>query len=242
MGSHDSKWVGHLGIHNTLALVGDAYYWPYLRDDVKAYVKTCLIFEQDKIEQGAPARLLKPLPILERPWESVSMDFMVGLPTSEWCNWALVVVDRYSKYATFILAPKECSTEQAAHLFFKHVVKYWGLPRPIVTNWDIHFTGRFWTELFKLMGSNLNFSINFHSQSNGQNQCSLGTILETLCECQLGLSRTEYPVQFAEPGPICQTQSRSRRVQNFWNRFQDFWTWFRNRPGPVPKSDTQSNC
>jgi len=81
-----------------------------------------------------------------------------------------VIVDRYSKYATFIPAPKECSIEQAAHLFLKHVVKYWGLPWFIVSDWDTHFTGRFWTELFKLMGSELNLSTNFHPQSDGQTE------------------------------------------------------------------------
>jgi len=108
---HDSKWAGHPGIHRTLALVGDSYYGPHMKDDVEAYVKTCLVCQQDKIERGTPAGLLEPLPIPHRPWESVSMDFIVALPTSEGYNWVLVVVDRYSKYATFIPAPKECSAE-----------------------------------------------------------------------------------------------------------------------------------
>jgi len=113
-------------------------------------------------------RLLELLPIPERPWESVSMDFIVGLPTSEGCNWVLVVVDRYSKYATFIPYPKECSTEQAAYLLFKHVVKYLGLPRYIVSDRKTSFTGPFWTKLFKPMGSKLNFSTSFYPQSDGQ--------------------------------------------------------------------------
>jgi len=53
------------------------------------------------------------------------MNFIMGLSTSEGCNWVFVVVDRYSKYATFNPTPKECSTEKAPHLFLKHVVKYW---------------------------------------------------------------------------------------------------------------------
>jgi len=106
-------------------------------------VKTCLVCQQDKIEQGARAGLLEPLFIPERPWESVSTDFIVGLPTSEGCNWVHVIVDRCSKYATFISTPKECSTKQAAHLFFKHLVKYRGLPRSIISDRETRFTGRF---------------------------------------------------------------------------------------------------
>lgn len=80
------------------------------------------------------------------------------------------MVDRYSKYATFIPAPKECSVEHVTHLFFKHVIKYWSLLRYTVSDRDTHFTRRFWTELLKLMGSELNFSTSFHPQSNGQTE------------------------------------------------------------------------
>lgn len=60
----------------------------------------------------------------ERLWESVSMDFITCLPKSEGCGSIIVVVDRFSKYATFILALTNCTAEEATKLFFKHVVKY----------------------------------------------------------------------------------------------------------------------
>ncbi|PKI30982.1 hypothetical protein CRG98_048627, partial [Punica granatum] len=43
----------------------------------------------------------------------------------------MVVVDRFSKYATFIPVKKDCPAEEAARLFMKHVVKYWGVPTTI---------------------------------------------------------------------------------------------------------------
>jgi len=36
-------------------------------DDFEAYVKTCLVCQQDKLEQKKPPGLLQPLPVLERP-------------------------------------------------------------------------------------------------------------------------------------------------------------------------------
>ena len=111
-------------MHRTKALVERTYYWPSMRDDVEAYVKTCLVCQQDKVGKSKPAGLLEPLPIAERPWESVSLDFISALPTSEGSGSILVVVDRFSKYGTFIPAPKDCTAEEAGRLFFKHVVKY----------------------------------------------------------------------------------------------------------------------
>ena len=63
-----------------------------------------------------------------------------------------------------------CTAEETARLFLKHVVKYWGLPKFIISDCDPHFTAKFWTELFNLMGSELHFSTSFHPQTNGQTE------------------------------------------------------------------------
>ncbi|KAL0311493.1 UNVERIFIED_CONTAM: Transposon Ty3-G Gag-Pol polyprotein [Sesamum angustifolium] len=92
-----------------------------MRDDVETYVRACLICQQDKEKAG----LLQPLPIPKRPWESVPMDYIFGLPKVGDLGSIIVVVDRLSKYATFIAAPKYVAAEGTTHLFFKHVAKYW---------------------------------------------------------------------------------------------------------------------
>ena len=102
-------------MHRTLALTEENYYWSRVRDDVEAYVKTCFVCQQDKAEQRVPAGLLEPLPILERPWESISMDFIMGLPKSEGCNIIMVVVDQFSKYGIFIPVPAKCPAEVQLH-------------------------------------------------------------------------------------------------------------------------------
>ncbi|CAN1260507.1 Transposon Ty3-I Gag-Pol polyprotein [Linum perenne] len=167
---HDSKWAGHPGIKRTQALIEEAFYWPRMHNDVELYVRTCLVCQQDKVEQKCPVGLLEPLPTPQRPWESVSMDFIIGLPRVEECGSIMVVVDRFSKYGVFIPGPKDMTAEGAATLFFKHVVKYWGIPMSIVSDRDGRFTGKFWKELFKIMGSELNFSTSFHPQTDGQTE------------------------------------------------------------------------
>ena len=52
------------------------------------------------------------------------MDFIVGLPKADGFESIMVVVDRFSKNATFISATKECPLEEATQLFHKNVVKY----------------------------------------------------------------------------------------------------------------------
>ncbi|KAE8736178.1 cytochrome P450 78A7-like [Hibiscus syriacus] len=102
-----------------------------------------------------------------------------GLPHDQWLSESLMVQRRgepgssgsrencfiiediaflFLKYAMFIPASKVYPTVEAGRLFLKHVVKYWGMSKTIISDLDTRFTGRFWTELLKLMRSTLNFS------------------------------------------------------------------------------------
>ncbi|KAI3454911.1 hypothetical protein Pfo_011574 [Paulownia fortunei] len=150
------------------SLLEAAYFWPHMRDSVKLYVKTCLVCPQDKVENKQPTGLLEPLLIPDRPWEFITMDFINALPKSERFGFIIVVVDQFFKYGMFIPCNKDCTTEEAAKVFLKNVVKYWGLRRNTMSDRDPQFTERLWTELFKLLGLKLYFSTSFHPQTNGQ--------------------------------------------------------------------------
>ena len=177
---HDTLWAGHPGWQRTHALLKQGYYWPQMRDDVVEYTKTCLVCQQDKVERSKTPGLLEPLAVPSRPWESVSLDFITSLPKTGDLSAILVVVDRFSKYATFIPVSKYCSAEETARHFFTNVVKYWGVPQNIVSDRDGRFTGTFWSELFNLLGSHLNISSSYHPQTDGQTERFNGMLEEYL--------------------------------------------------------------
>ena len=62
------------------------------------------------------------------------MDFIICLPKSKGYGSIIVVVDRFSKYATFIVAPKDCTAEKTTRVFLKNVVKYWELLKSIISD------------------------------------------------------------------------------------------------------------
>jgi len=70
-----------------------------------------------KHETCHPAGLLQPLPILDKPWTIVSMDFVVGLPKSQRMNVVMVVVDRLTIYVHFMGLSHPYSTAKVAALF-----------------------------------------------------------------------------------------------------------------------------
>ncbi|KAH9313298.1 hypothetical protein KI387_028333, partial [Taxus chinensis] len=109
-----------------------------------------------------------PLPIPSQKWESVSMDFVTGLPNVNGKTCMYVVVDRLTKYAHFFPLPTKFDGPMIADLYFREVLKLHGVPKNIVSDRDIRFMSLFWQELFRLAGTELTSSTSYHPQMNGQ--------------------------------------------------------------------------
>ncbi|XP_070057602.1 uncharacterized protein [Nicotiana tomentosiformis] len=158
---------------------------PYHRrqttDGAPQCVKTCQACQKDKSDRSAQAKLLEPLPVPQRPWESISLNFITRLPKVGDLATILVIVDQFSKYATFIVAPQNISAEDTTRLFFSHIFKYWGLHKDITSDSDSRFTGKFWTHIFRCLGSKLSHNSNFHQQADGQTERFNDMLEEYLC-------------------------------------------------------------
>jgi hypothetical protein len=172
---HDSVLGGHSGIHATYHRLKKLFIWKGMKVDVQSYIQQCIICQKAKCERLHPAGLLQPLPVPQGAWQDLTMDFIEKLPKSEGYDTIMVVVDRFSKYAHFMPLKHPFSAPSVAQIFLDQVVKLHGLPKSIVSDRDKIFTSSFWTQLFKLMGTQLNLSTAYHPQTDGQservNQC-----------------------------------------------------------------------
>ena len=125
--------------------------------------------------------LLQPLPIPERPWSSVSLDFITDLPrTNAGFDAILVVVDRLTKMAHFIPTVTTVDAPGTAELMLREVVRLHGLPQTLVSDRDPRFVSLFWETLFKLMGTKLALSTPYHPQTDGQTERMNRTLEEML--------------------------------------------------------------
>ena len=116
--SHAPPYAGHRGIQATTSVIETYFYWPSMKHDIKEYVLQCLMCQKVKYDRGRQAGLLQPLPIPEVPWESISMDFIFGLPKSIHGNTGIwTIVDKFSKHAHFIPVKKTIKLHHMATLF-----------------------------------------------------------------------------------------------------------------------------
>ncbi|GJT79828.1 hypothetical protein Tco_1054170 [Tanacetum coccineum] len=58
-----------------------------------------------------------------------------------------------------------------------------GVPVSIISNRDSHFTSNFWRSLEKALGTNLDMSIAYHPQTNGQSERTIQTLKDMLRTC-----------------------------------------------------------
>ena len=142
--------AGYSGFERTLQRLGVSFSWQGLQKQVWTFFQNCEECQQCKYEITVPARLLAPLPILERIWEDIHMDFITGLPNGSGKTVIMIIVDQLSKYANFALLAHPYSAESVARAFVENVFKFHGLPRSIVSDRDLVFTSMSWGEVLKL--------------------------------------------------------------------------------------------
>jgi len=122
---HKKPYSGHPGYQKTVTMLRKDFYWPKMKGEVAEYLAKCLECQLVKAEHQHPAGLLQPLPIPERKWEIISLDFITGLPKNAKQNDSImVVVDKLSKAAHFIPVKSTYKAVNIAKNFMKEIVTY----------------------------------------------------------------------------------------------------------------------
>ncbi len=177
---HDHEASGHFGIKRTLQLLSRTYFWPNMKAFVTTYVTTCQACQANKVSRTAPQGMLQSLPVPTRPFESISMDFIVGLPLSCGYEDLLVIIDRYTKFCTLVPLARPSPADVVAKALYQHVISKFGVPSDIVSDRDTRFTSDVWQSLATTLRIKLNMSSAHHPRTDGQTERFNSTIEQYL--------------------------------------------------------------
>ncbi|UTT93978.1 hypothetical protein NDA17_001927 [Ustilago hordei] len=172
---HDGITAGHVGRDATIKAAQRHYWWPNMTAWIADYVASCPVCARYKAPRHRPYGLLQPLATPDRPWGSISLDFIEGLPTSKkydskTYDSILVIVDRLTKFA--ILAPthKTVTAKQTAVLLYGHMVRLFGYPDHMVSDRGRQFISGAWKAFAEQMGVKHSLSTAYHPQTDGQTE------------------------------------------------------------------------
>jgi hypothetical protein len=111
--------AGHFVVENVVAMQHKHFYWPKLRQEINKYIRSCTAYTIAKPTTKKQV-LYTPFPTPDRPWESISMDYMSSLSsTKRGSDCVFVVVHRFSKMEILVASKKNITAEATANLFFE---------------------------------------------------------------------------------------------------------------------------
>ena len=90
------------------------------------------------------------------------------MPKWEGFDTILTVVDKVTKMCHFLPCNESISAQEVATLFWRHVGILHGIPNLIISDRDPRFTGKFWKELWRLLGIDLRMGSGYHLESSDQ--------------------------------------------------------------------------
>ena len=165
---HEKPAAGHLGIKRTLELITRNFWWPKIHIDVAKFVRSCETCARNKINRHRRYGLLQPLDTPDRPWKSIEIDFLCGLPSSRGYTVIMVVVDRFSKMIHLIPFKKIPDAKETAKAFMENIYRLHGLPKDIYTDRGSQFTSTLWQELMEMLGVKTIIATTDHHETVGQ--------------------------------------------------------------------------
>jgi hypothetical protein len=163
-----------------------------MKRDVVHFIAKCLECQQVKADHHHPTGLLQPHDVPMSKWEVISMDFVVGLPlTSHRHNAILVIVDKLTKSAHFILVRDTYDVTDVARVFVSEVIRLHGIPKKIISDRDSRFTSRFWTSLQSTLGTQLNLSTTYHPETDGKTE-RVNQVMEDMLRMYVMDNQTQW--------------------------------------------------
>jgi hypothetical protein len=151
-------------------MICQQYFWPGMGSYINRYVGNCPECKRSKNSRFKPAGLLRPLPISQKPWQHITMDFKSFNKNRYSYDAILVIMDRLGKRSFFLLTHKTCTAADLAELYYIFLWRIFGTSETIISDRGPQFIAKFSKKLAKFTGITLQKLIAEHAETDGQTE------------------------------------------------------------------------
>ncbi|MBW0497523.1 hypothetical protein O181_037238 [Austropuccinia psidii MF-1] len=174
--------MGHMSEDRTKERVASTAWWPKWEQELSEYINTCERCQKSNRKHGKKYELLQHIEEPKHPWETINMDWVTGLfpGGKENYNACLIIVYRFRKSMRFLPCHKEDTSMDTALLFWNNIISTCGVSNIIISDRDAKFTSEFWTNLYDMLGTKLEFSTAYKPQTDGLAERMIQTMEDML--------------------------------------------------------------
>ncbi len=163
--THDSTMTEHSERDVTDTLLLQQFFWPEMLQNVCTFCQNCDKCYMNNSWKDRWQGFLKPLPVLERIWQKIFINFVVDLLSSEGCMNLLIITDCLSKRVILELC-KNMTAEWVAQTFVQHFYQAHELFTAIVSDWDTQFVSSLWKRVCQLLKIVQRMFTAYHSETD----------------------------------------------------------------------------
>lgn len=170
--AHDE--LGHAGYARTHEKLTSNIYIFNMATKLHEYLRHCPHCQLHQTPRHAPYGSLQPIFSPNRPFHTMTIDFILALPkTAAGEDCCMSVTDKFSKAITLIAGSIKWSGPQWAYRLLRRLLLLnWGLPYALISDRDRRFIGQLWQQILKELKVDLLYSTAWHPQTDGQSEKS----------------------------------------------------------------------
>ena len=159
-------------------------------DDVCWYIWNCDVCGRMKSWWDIKQGFLKPLPVPDRIWQEISMDFIVALPESKGYSNIMIVTDRLLKDVS-LTALLNLKIETIVQSFIKDIFSFHEASLMIVLDWGSQFISEFWARFCETLNIQCWLFTVFHPQTDRSTE-RMNSVIELMLRAFSNWDQTNW--------------------------------------------------
>lgn len=157
--------LSHPGARPTVKLVTQRYVWPGIRQDCRAWTRSCCPCQRSKVVRHTSAPL-GDIVVPPTRFNHVHIDLVGPLPSCKGNQYLLTMIDRFTRWLE-VYPLSDITADSVAWAFLFAWVARFGVPVRLTADRGRQFTSATFEGAAKMCGTKLIHTTAYHPQSNG---------------------------------------------------------------------------